>query len=236
MALRDHRAILVQHGAVLVFQVELAHLLAQKSSILIPLSFWSLVLPLITHFPSTVVPNKRTLTRRYARHSLERERPNQQLHATSHPMATRESSGFHCTVLQKDEIVLSRPNFIVALTVCITITCISLLGLMALSYREWDRQRQIRSARAYGRKSRYFNRISMLRKKVDDDFSRQYSGCLYTEPENPYLVPRTPVELGSVDQVFEVPAKVARPDGDQRKSRVKSLFFDGGRGMWFPKQ
>lgn len=150
-------------------------------------------------------------------------------------MADTESPEPECTVLQRDQIVLSRATFIVALTVCIAVTCISLLGLLALSYREWDRQRQIRSAKAYGRKSRYVNRISMLRKEVDDAYSRQYSGCLYSEPENPYLVPKSPVELGSVEQIFEVPAKVARPDEENRKSRVKSLFFDGGKGMWFPK-
>lgn len=146
-----------------------------------------------------------------------------------------QSPDSECTVLHNDQIILSRATFIVALTVCVSITCISLLGLAALSYREWDRQRQIRSARVYGRKSRYVNRISMLRKEVDDTYSRQYSGCLYTEPENPYLVIKSPVELGSADQTFEMPAKVAMLDGNQRKSRAKSLFFDGGRGMWFPK-
>lgn len=151
-------------------------------------------------------------------------------------MAPDQTNQHKCTALKEGQIVLSRTTFIVALTICIALTCISLAGVIALGYREWDRQRQIRSARAFGRKSRYINRISMLRKEVDDTFSRQYSGCLYTEPENPFLVPKSPVELGVAEKVFEVPAMAARPEGINGKNRVKSLFFDGGRGQWFTKQ
>lgn len=129
-----------------------------------------------------------------------------------------------------NQLVISRPTFIVALTICIALTCIFLLGLIALGYREWERHRENKSARVYGRNSVYLNRISMMRKEVDDSFSRQYSGCLSHEPENPYLVPKTPVEILTEETVCEAPEDKA----DKRKSKA-SLFFDNNRGLWFPR-
>lgn len=78
----------------------------------------------------------------------------------------------------------------------------------------------------------------MLRKEVDDSFSRQYTGCLQREPENPFLQPKSPVEMMHEERVCEVPALPARlaVDGNERKNRVRSLMFDATKGLWFHRQ
>lgn len=84
----------------------------------------------------------------------------------------------------------------------------------------------------------------MMRKEVDDSFSRQYSGCLVNEPENPEIGSDSPVELMLPEaRVWEAPAvpaaaAVAKVQGSVggRKSKVGSLFFDHGIGLWMPKR
>jgi len=78
----------------------------------------------------------------------------------------------------------------------------------------------------------------MLRKEVDDSFSRQFTGCLQAEPENPFLQPRSPVELMYEEMVCEVPALPVRlaVEGNERRGRVKSLMFDATKGLWFHRQ
>ena len=84
-------------------------------------------------------------------------------------------------------------------------------------------------------------RISMMRKEVDNSYSRQYSGCLVNEPENPFLVPRSPVELMHSERVCEAPDVSVPVSGavsaptikDEREARAKSLLFDTAKGQWF---
>ena len=80
----------------------------------------------------------------------------------------------------------------------------------------------------------------MLRKEVDDAFSRQYSGCLVNEPENPEMGSDSPIELMMAERIWEAPAvpataKVQGRSGG-RKSKAGSLFFDSGFGVWMPKR
>lgn len=83
-------------------------------------------------------------------------------------------------------------------------------------------------------------RISMMRKEVDSSYSRQYSGCLVNEPENPFLVPRSPVELMHSERVceapdvpFSVPVGAQPAIKEERETRAKSLLFDAAKGQWF---
>ncbi|KAK3643855.1 hypothetical protein LTR56_009950 [Elasticomyces elasticus] len=144
-----------------------------------------------------------------------------------------------CANLQDGELVISRTTFIVAITLCIFITTTSLLGLAIFAYREYARQRQTEEAKAWGRRSRYVNRVSMARKQVDFHYSNQYGGCLVNIPENPELGPDGPVEIMERERLCEVPAIPARTVGegrrDARRSRFMSLFFDQGLGVWVPK-
>ncbi|KAK6431626.1 hypothetical protein LTR95_012213 [Oleoguttula sp. CCFEE 5521] len=152
------------------------------------------------------------------------------------------SSSITCDILSPNTITLKKSTFIAALTICVLTTLLSLTALAVIALREHNRRRRDKSARDQGRKSRYVNRISTMRKEVDTSFSRQYSGCLYVEPENPYLQPRSPVELHHEEwpRVFEVPAvptiptEAARMNDRDRKGR--SLVFDGGKGQWYPRR
>lgn len=76
-----------------------------------------------------------------------------------------------------------------------------------------------------------------MRKEIDDQYSRQYSGCLTQEPENPEMGSDSPVELMLPERCWEVPAIPAKTaDKSKRKSKAMSLFFDSGVGMWMPKR
>ncbi|KAK3625053.1 hypothetical protein LTR56_013651 [Elasticomyces elasticus] len=149
------------------------------------------------------------------------------------------STNNDCTAIRHDELVISRTTFIVAITLCIFITTTSLLGLAIFAYREYARQRQTEEAKSWGRRSRYVNRVSIARKQVDFHYSNQYGGCLVNIPENPELGPDGPVEIMEHERLCEVPAVPARTMNedrrDARRSRLMSLFFDQGLGVWVPK-
>jgi hypothetical protein len=159
----------------------------------------------------------------------------------SSPTPLPESNDDHTTCIQLSvhEIVFSRTTLIIVLTLCVAITGFSLLVLCAVGYRAWLRHRQDKIARRHGRNSKYMQRISMMRKEVDSSYSRQYSGCLVNEPENPFLVPRSPVELMHSERVCEAPdvpfsVPVSAPAiKDERETRAKSLLFDTAKGQWF---
>lgn len=150
--------------------------------------------------------------------------------------------GDSCSHLSDKELIISRTAFITSLTICIFITGLSLLALAILLYRETSRRRQLKVARTWGRQSRLGNRISMLRKEVDDSFKRQYSGCLVNEPENPEMGSDSPIELMHSERIWEAPAVPAAAKvqqgghGGRRKSKVGSLFFDHRMGLWMPKR
>lgn len=154
------------------------------------------------------------------------------------PTSLPEDDDHTCIQLSVHEIIFSRTTLIVVLTLCVAITGFSLLVLAAVGYRAWLRHREDKIARSHGRNSKYMQRISMMRKEVDNSYSRQYSGCLVNEPENPFLVPRSPVELMHSERVCEAPdvpvhvsASPATKDG--RETRAKSLLFDTAKGQWF---
>ncbi|GAB7334827.1 hypothetical protein MBLNU13_g06740t1 [Cladosporium sp. NU13] len=159
------------------------------------------------------------------------------------PTSLPEDDDHTCIQLSVHEIVFSRTTLIIVLTLCVAITGFSLLVLAAVGYRAWLRHRQDKIARSHGRNSKYMQRISMMRKEVDNAYSRQYSGCLINEPENPFLVPRSPVELMHSERVCEapdVPVHVSAPAiKDERETRAKTLpagFFitqrDSPRFIW----
>lgn len=146
-----------------------------------------------------------------------------------------------CRKIGKGDLIISRTAFISSLTICIFITGVSLLALTILLYREHQRRRQLKQARNWGRQSRLGNRISAMRKEIDDSFRRQYSGCLVNEPENPEMGSDSPIELMLPERIWEAPAvpaaaKIQGKSGGGRKSKVGSLFFDNGIGLWMPKR
>jgi hypothetical protein len=157
------------------------------------------------------------------------------LHPREDMPATESTIPANCATVDDDHIMISRSTLIITLTIAVFIVCVSILGLSVMLYREWHRQKQNRNARVQGRKSRYLHRISVMRKEVDDSFSRQYTGCLQVEPDNPFLQPRSPVELMYEERVCEVPALPAATAVDQsrRKSRISSLMYDATKGLWF---
>lgn len=158
-----------------------------------------------------------------------------QLNARSSSQPT-QSSGL-CFELDAGKIVIDRRILIIAICICVLITIASILGVTALLYREWNRRRQVKAAKAWGRKSRVEQRISLMRKEIDNEYSRKYSGCMHQEPENPEMGSDSPVEIGLDDRIWEAPAVPARAaDRTKRKSKVLSLFFDQAIGVWLPKQ
>ena len=141
-----------------------------------------------------------------------------------------------CFELSVNDIVFSRTTLIIVLTLCVAITGLSLLAIATLGYREWNRRQQDKEARSHGRNSKYLNRISIMRKEVDSSYSRQYSGCLVNEPENPFLAPRSPVELMHTP-VWEVPDSSpptsTTTTEEERGAKAKSLLYDNEKGQWF---
>lgn len=151
--------------------------------------------------------------------------------------ATAGTSSFCLDLHQSGNIVISRTTLIVAITICVFLTCISMLAVAALLYREWSRRREAKAAKQWGRKSRVNKRISLMRKEIDNQYSQQYSGCLHQEPENPEMGSDSPVELMLPERVWEAPAIPAQTAGrTKRRSKALSLFFDQRVGMWLPKR
>ena len=75
-----------------------------------------------------------------------------------------------------------------------------------------------------------------MRKQIDDEYSRQYSGCLYHEPENPEMGSDSPVEIMHPERLCEAPAIPAQTAKNKSKSQRMTLFFDRGIGVWLPKR
>jgi len=161
-----------------------------------------------------------------------------QHHAVSIPTGNTTTIG-ECVQIGSNELVISRTTLIVTLTICIFITCLSLVFVVALTYREFARRREAKAARSWGRKSVYSRRLSIARQQIDESYSRQYSGCLVNEPENPFLRSDSPVEIMMEERVWEIPAIPATTavggGRAKRKSRL-SLWFDHGVGVWLPKK
>ena len=158
---------------------------------------------------------------------------------SSQSLSTPAEDEHSCIELSVHEIVFSRTTLIIVLTLCVAITGISLIGLSALGYRTWTRHQQDKEARSRGQSAQYRQRISMMRKEVDDSYSRQYSGYSASEPDNPFLAPRSPVELMH-SEVWEVPGTAVSSEPptttttttDERETKVENLFFDGAKGRW----
>ncbi|CAK4033148.1 vacuolar carboxypeptidase Cps1 [Lecanosticta acicola] len=161
-----------------------------------------------------------------------------------------ETASQTCEYIGPNQLLISRPAFIAILTILTTITLLSLLSLATILYRQHLHQRKIL---AWGRRSRYGARISIMRKEIDDSFTRQYKGCWVGEVvENPEMGSWSPVEMATERRVWEmesagpaknknkmvevpaVPAVPGRAAG--RRSKVGSLFFDPGSGLWMPKR
>jgi hypothetical protein len=149
---------------------------------------------------------------------------------------TSDTNDHTCIELSVHEIVFSRTTLIIVLTLCVAITGLSLLILAAVGYRAWLRNREDKIARNHGRNSKYVQRLSMMRKEVDREYTRQYSGCLVSEPENPFLKIGSPVELGDREGIWEVDGSDVERMAKGREGRevkAKSLVFDGAKGQWF---
>lgn len=170
-------------------------------------------------------------------HILVRHSSN--IYARSQPSSLSNSTNL-CVELEGGHIVISKRTLILSIGLCAFLTCVSLLAATALLYREWSRRRQTKAAKAWGRKSRYENRISFMRKEIDTSFTRQYSGCLHNNPENPEMGSDSPVELMLPERLCEAPTTPAIPPQtagkSKRKTNAMSLFFDEGHGMWLPKR
>lgn len=72
-----------------------------------------------------------------------------------------------------------------------------------------------------------------MQRQLDNEYSKQFSGCLYNETENPFLGSDSPVELMLPERIWEAPAVPAKAvKTDRRKSRISS-FFDDAVGVWW---
>nr|POE78020.1 hypothetical protein CFP56_09661 [Quercus suber] len=157
------------------------------------------------------------------------------------------SSTFACHEPTDYDVVLSRSAYIAMVSVCVLTTTISIVILAVLAYRTYSQHRSSQAARSWGRKSIWNQRISVMRKEVDDMYTRQYKGCWQSQVvENPEMRSDSPIELMLPERVWEVPAIPALPSAvaadkhgrkswKERKERL-SLFFDQGVGVWMPKR
>lgn len=76
-----------------------------------------------------------------------------------------------------------------------------------------------------------------MRKEIDNQYSRQYSGCLYQEPENPFMRSDSPVELMHPERLCEAPAIPPQTiEKGKGKNKRLTLLFDHGIGLWMPKR
>lgn len=140
-----------------------------------------------------------------------------------------------CIQISVNDIVFSRTTLIIVLTLCVAITGISMIAVAALGYRQWSRHHQDKQEKDSNDNARYLQRIPMIRKEVDSSCSRKCSGCLVNEPENPFLVPRSPVELMASERPWEVPAATAneRAKSEHRDERTPGYLYDDSKGQWF---
>lgn len=163
---------------------------------------------------------------------LLRSRPNL-AHNILTPRSTNPNHSLCVDLDSGKKIVISRTTLIVAFTICVIITCVSVFALAAFLYRDWTRRRKMQAATRWSG----CKRISVVRKEIDDQYSRQFSGCLYQEPKNPYMYGGSPVEIMQPERLCEVPAisspSIAR--GNERSRRLSTLF-DQGVGLWMAKK
>ena len=103
-------------------------------------------------------------------------------------------------------MIISRAAFIVSLSICLLIAFISTACLATLLYRIHTRHKHAEKAKDQSLRSKLQSRISRMAREIDDDFRRQFSGCLYIPPENPYLQAGSPVEMAPCERIGERPA------------------------------
>ncbi|UJO22193.1 uncharacterized protein CLAFUR5_09230 [Fulvia fulva] len=163
------------------------------------------------------------------------------------PNTTATNTTSTCQSIRSDQIVLPKTAFIITLTLLSITTLLSLIALSLLLYRQFSRARQLERAKQWGRQSKFHEsrgkRISLMRKEVDDSFTRQYSGVLTTVHENPEMGSDSPVEICERDpRIWEVgggTVKYGRVKTAQEKdaeSRVGSLYFCRDLRVWMPKK
>ncbi|EME42037.1 hypothetical protein DOTSEDRAFT_72962 [Dothistroma septosporum NZE10] len=153
------------------------------------------------------------------------------------------------TTIGPHQILLPKTPFIVIATFLSLTTLFSLIALALLLYRQFSRARQLERAKTWGRQSKFYEsrgkRISLMRKEVDDSFSRQYSGVLATVHENPEMGSDSPVEICERDpRVWELAdgggsgkyGKVTGLREKEEEERRRSLFFCRDLGVWMPKR
>ncbi|CAK1367252.1 hypothetical protein CB0940_10557 [Cercospora beticola] len=122
-----------------------------------------------------------------------------------------------CYELQNHEIVISRATLIAVVVLCSILTISSIVLFSVLLCRKWRRSRESRNAEVWGRQSFYRHqdnrRVSLARKDVDDEFSRQYRGVLGTVVETQ--------ELGAESVAIERGTRVEAWDDEKEKLRPK---------------
>lgn len=161
-------------------------------------------------------------------------------------LRTRDSDqeASSCAEFQSGDIIIPRTTFIISITVCLALISASWLALAVLLIRVSARRRRANAAKQWGRKSRFDARISMMRKEVDMEYSRQYSGCLQHPPENPCMGSDDAVEMPHPeDQIWEAPAvppktiTIAEPtiSKEKRANKGVSMFFDNMSNLWISK-
>ena len=134
-----------------------------------------------------------------------------------------------------DTITFSRTAFIAIITTSIILTTVSIAILTTIAILSWRRRQRRQATSAWDRRSRYANRISQLRREVDNDYQTRYSGGLSSVAENPEIGRDSPKQLLMPEpKVYEVPATPAPPRA-KRMSRM-NLFFDHGVGLWLQRK
>ncbi|KAK5168620.1 uncharacterized protein LTR77_005929 [Saxophila tyrrhenica] len=162
----------------------------------------------------------------------------------SEPSAGNNTTSNLCLSLSSSsdsQVLISRRTLIVTLALCALLTLLSMAAASLLLYREIARRRQTKVAKKWGRQSRFNHRISLMRKEIDTEYSKHYTGYLQHEPENPEMGSDSPVEMMPPERLCEVPAipaLAANKNAGTPKGRWKtmSLVFDQGVGMWMPKR
>lgn len=165
----------------------------------------------------------------YLEHAIRTRRMDVIRHAAdstrnSRTLAARSTPA--CYELQDHEIVVSRATLIAVITLCSILTIFSIVLFSILLYRKWRRSRQSRNAEVWGRQSFYRHqdnrRVSLARKNVDDEFSRQYREALGTVVEIQ--------ELGSAEFVEMERGTRGEAWGDE-KEKLRPKFVDVELGL-----
>ena len=150
----------------------------------------------------------------YASHAVPSHTPASSITSrspNSTSLSTSSTDHDLCIELDAGKLVIDRKTLIIAISICVVVTCVSALCFAILLYREWSRRRDIKQAKIRRCKSLLGDRVSGMRKGDDDDdeYWRQHDKCFQHESGSQYA--GSPIsgglaELMQPERLCEVPA------------------------------